>query len=79
MMNEKSGNHPLPHNTAGALMVLALGCESREATEPSRRDTQVGKQFLEEVTSEWGFEGCVGVCGAIKKGKCRPRLGKDAK
>ena len=31
----------------------------------TRRDTQGGKQFLEEVTSEWGFEGFVGVCEAI--------------
>ena len=37
---------------------------------------QVQKEFSEEGTSERGLQGCVGVCGAIKEGKCRPGSGK---
>ena len=79
MSHEKSGHHPLPHSVMGALMVLPPGRESREAQNESRRDTQVGQQFSEEVTSKEGFEGCVGVCGASKKVKRRPGFGEDAK
>ena len=36
-MNEKAGNHPFPLSVIGALMGLALGRESREASEPARK------------------------------------------